>query len=178
MPRISSFLQSLNSSRGSHQVGRSWSVLATSSSSLRLPLFCACWSNSCCGSLKRLQHPFWYVANSQVFKPRVQHLTPSPCGFPSHPRLFQGYWQTEGNSQWVYLKLYSKRLVFLNIHSIESMSHEFSFIHLQIFLSTLKGNTKIWLCTGGEKACFSSLSFQFGNIVFSDFVKVVAILLL
>lgn len=62
----------------------------------------------------------------------------------------------------------------------------FSFIcsHFLFFLSTLKDNTKIWsyIYTGGEEKTYLQVSlllfFQFGNInFFSDFVKVVAILL-
>lgn len=47
---------------------------------------------------------------------------------------------------------------------------QFSFIRLQIFffsLFTWKGDTKIWLCTGGGRRLrFSSLSVRFGNFFF------------
>lgn len=66
----------------------------------------------------QLPHPIRY---GSVLEPIIQHPSPFKRVSPSH-WLYHNYWQTMGNSKPVFLKLNSKGLVFLNIHSILSLS--------------------------------------------------------
>lgn len=60
-----------------------------------------------------------------------------------------------------------KKIGFLEEHSLHIIN-EFSFIHFAFFfLSTLKGNTKIWLCTGGGRRRASRVSYFSLGISFS-----------
>lgn len=83
----------------------------------------------------------------------------------THSESISNYIQKD----WFFLK---------NIHSILSMSHEFSFIHLQIFFLFWKVIQKYgYIQEVGEDVLLESL-ISVWEYLFSDFVKVVAILLL
>lgn len=80
--------------------------------------------------------------------------------------FLQGYWQNIGTSRPVRLDTLQRGFS-KNIHSVLSTSHKI-FLHpvciFFFFLSTWKGNTKIWVCTGGRRrraSRVSQFSFSF-----------------
>lgn len=98
---------------------------------------------------------------------------------PFHPDYFKVTGKLRETRSESISKLYSKRLVSLrNIHSIESTSHEFSFIHLKMFFLLWKIIQKYgYVHTGGGRRRAPWVShFSLGNIFSVTLSKVVAIL--
>lgn len=77
------------------------------------------------------------------------------------PWLLQGYWKSTGIQSFAIQKKKKKfSWTFIYIVTVNFPSS----ICKSFFLFTWKGNTKIWLCTGGGRRLhFSSLSVRFGN---------------
>lgn len=69
------------------------------------------------------------ISNYQSVLEPLVHLSPCPCGFPSRPWFFQGYWQTKGNSQRVFLKMILKKIGFLEEHSLHIINVLWIFLH-------------------------------------------------
>lgn len=84
--------------------------------------------------------------------------------FVSCPDHFRGTGKAQESRHSPFKKKKKSSLEHLTLYS----HCQFSFIHLQIFFFfTWKGDTKIWLCTGGGRRLhFSSLSVRFGNFFF------------
>lgn len=124
-----------------------------SASSLRTLIKHSWW-----GSLKRLQHPFWRVTISQS----RSHMSNASVhvGFPSIPNYFRVTGKLRETHSESIANYIQKKIGFLEEHSPHIINVSWIFLHpFANFLSTLKGNTKIWLYTGGGRRRASRVSY-------------------
>lgn len=169
--RFPPFFQSLHSSQGNCKVYR-WSKSILLQRLLKPTKFAS-------GAAKVLQHSCKIGAPRSDGEAHWDKQLPFSLGvtYPTHEvhvskglfltPFLQGYWQNIGTSWPVRLNTFQRDSWRTFTPCYQCLTN-FSFIRLHLFFSFyLKGNTKIWLCTGGRRRRASRVSqFSFWEFFF------------